>query len=405
MSHRALIFNAMATGRSLVTGLLDAGDVRRTQRCLMQLGANIDGGVIHGRSGVLRAPSSVLDCGNSGTTARLLLGVLAGQPFEARLTGDESLRGRPMARVTEPLATMGARFECTEGRLPIAVDGSRLEGGAFRLRVASAQVKTALLLAGLRAEGEIRIVEPRLSRDHSEIMLAAMGAKINRERTPTGEHIVTMMGSQSLNAHDFEVPGDISSAAFFIVAATIIPGSDIRIQGVGLNPTRTGLLDVLSRMGADVTVIDERVSGGERVGTLRVRHADLVGTTVDGADIPRMIDEVPILGVAAAFATGQTIVRDAAELRVKESDRCAQTVSLVRSMGFGCEELADGFIVDGNPNGRTNAFTHNAGLDHRMAMSAVVAGLRSQAGVTVKGVNSIRTSFPTFMATLESLYG
>ncbi len=405
ISHRALILNAIASGRGTVSGLLESADVQSTRRCLRQLGVTIQGSTVHGRNGRLSPPQGALDCGNSGTTSRLLLGVLASQAFSAQVVGDESLQQRPMARVTDPLSTMGARFRSASGRLPITVTGGALQCGSSQLAVASAQVKSALLIAGLLGEGTLEVTEPRMSRDHTEIMLAAMGVRIDRVRMPNGEHRVTLQGGQDFEARTFSVPGDISSAAFFIVAATIIPGSDVRLEGVGLNPSRTGILDVLTRMGADISITDERVSCGERVGTIRIRHAELVGTTVDDSDIPRMIDEIPVLGVAAAFASGVTTVKDAAELRVKESDRCAQTVDLVRRMGRNCDEQADGFAVEGLANCDAKGFTFDAGLDHRMAMAAAVAGLRSESGVTVLGMNSIQTSFPDFTSTLEALYG
>ncbi|MFT5682080.1 MAG: 3-phosphoshikimate 1-carboxyvinyltransferase [Myxococcota bacterium] len=400
LSHRALMLNGFASGRARVRGLLDSEDVAATARCMTALGATItteDGSVfVEGCGGVLSEPADVLNCGNSGTTMRLLTGLLAGQSLLAVLTGDDSLRSRPMARVSHPLRTMGARIDgrADGGLAPLVVRGGALTNRTFRPAHASAQVKTALLLAGLQGMGTQTIVEPRLSRDHTERMLAAMGVSLQREGTA-----VSLVGGQRLTACDVDVPGDISSAAFFLVAASILPGSQLRLTGVGINPTRSGILDVLWRMGADITIEDAREVCGEPVADLVVRSAPLHGTTIGGGEIPRLIDELPVIAVAAAVASGQTTVTDAAELRVKESDRIATTVAMLRSFGARITPQPDGFVVDGGTPLHSGEI-HPRG-DHRIAMAGAVAGLL--AGGTLSDPDCMAVSFPGFLATLSAL--
>ena len=405
ISHRALLFNAMAHGTASVEGLLDSLDVRATLRCIRQLGIEASMGAVVGRSGMLLPPTEALDCGNSGTTARLLLGILATQDFESRLVGDASLSVRPMRRVTDPLALMGARVVAAKDGLPLNVHGCTLTAVRHSLTVASAQVKTALLLAGLRARGTTVVHEPAMSRDHTERMFAAMEVELHRERRADGSHILSMKGGQVPRPFSGRVPGDISSAAFFLVAATIVPGSNLLVEGVGLNETRNGAVDALVRMGADIRVEDQWMEGGEPVGTLRVRHAELKATTIEGRDIPRLVDELPIIGVAAAFANGVTVVRDAQELRVKESDRCASTVKLCRAMGVNAVEHSDGFSIEGRNGRQADGFIFESSLDHRMAMAGVIAGLHAERSCTVVGAESIASSFPTFHALLQDAHG
>lgn len=405
ISHRALIFNAFSRGSAQVSGLLNSDDVTATARILSQLGTRFDGARLEGVGGHFQCPEDPLNCGNSGTTARLMLGLLAGQNFRSRLVGDESLSRRPMGRVTNHLREMGAAFSGDRERLPIVLQGDSLQNKTFRLSVASAQVKTALLLAGLQGEGVMEISEPLQSRDHTERMLAAMGVCFERSCSPEGVHTIRMRGRQRLQATDVVVPGDISSATFLIVAASIIPGSDIVVEGVGLNETRTGSLDVLRRMGANISVERFVESGGEPIGDLRVRHAELQGTRISGSEIPRLIDELPILAMAACHADGVTTVEDAAELRVKESDRLMETVRLCRLRGVEADEASDGFTVRGDGPGQKAAFEFTAVHDHRMAMAAVIAGMAGNGDTRVNAGNAISTSFPTFLDTLGDLHG
>lgn len=403
VSHRAVIFGALAEGITEVTGFLDGEDCLSTVACLRGLGVNVD---VDGTSvsvhGVgldgLREPDDVLDAGNSGTTARLLLGVLAGQGFYTVLTGDGSLRRRPMGRVADPLRLMGARILGRgDGKLlPLSVEGGGLCAMQYKSPVASAQVKSAVLLAGLFADGETTVVEPEKSRDHTERMLAAFGAALD-----VSGNTVRVKGRPVLKGMPVRVPGDISSAAFFIVAASIVPGSDLLIKNVGINPTRTGILDVLAEMGANIEHVNQREESGEPVADLRVRAAELTGVKIGGAVIPRLIDELPVLAVAAAFAKGQTVVRDAEELRVKETDRIAAVEEELGALGAGIVGTADGFIVTGADTlagGRAKSCG-----DHRIAMALSVAALRADTPVTVDEPESVAISYPTFFATLRQL--
>ena len=402
LSHRALMLNGFASGRARIRGLLASEDVAATARCMTALGVGItkedDGVIVEGRGGALLEPPDVLDCGNSGTTIRLLTGLLSGQDLLAVLTGDPSLRRRPMARISRPLREMGARIDGREegGRAPLTIRGGALVNRTFRPEHASAQVKTALLLVGLQGAGTQTIIEPGQSRDHTERMLAAMGVVLRREGLA-----VSLDGGQRLSACDVDVPGDISSAAFFLVAASILPGSELRLTGVGLNPTRSGILDVLWRMGADITIEEAREVCGEPVGDLIVRSAALCGTIIGGAEIPRLIDELPILAVAAAAASGQTTVSDAAELRVKESDRIATTVAMLASFGAAIFPKPDGFVIDGGVALQPGT-VHPRG-DHRIAMAGAVAGLL--VGCELADPGCMAVSFPGFLSTLSALQG
>jgi len=396
VSHRALMLAAIAEGDSCIRGFLEGEDTRATAAVLSQLGVRIEtpsagervvhGVGLHG----LRGSSQPLDCGNAGTGMRLLTGLLGGQAFDSTLVGDDSLSKRPMRRVTDPLTSMGARIDTREGLPPLHVHGGQpLHGIHYELPVASAQVKSALLLAGLYAAGETRIVEPHPTRDYTERMLAAFGWPITfspGQARLTGGHV--------LRATDVDVPADFSSAAFFLVAASIVPGSELRLPAVGLNPRRTGLLQALRLMGADITVEQECEAGGEPVGDLVVRHAPLHGVELPEELVPDMIDEFPALFIAAAVASGRTVIRGAAELRVKESDRIATMATGLRALGAIIEETPDGAIIHG---GRLGAGTVESHLDHRIAMSFAVAGLVATGPVQINDCRHVATSFPGFL--------
>jgi 3-phosphoshikimate 1-carboxyvinyltransferase len=414
ISHRAALFGAIAEGRTEITGFLEGEDCLATIEAARMLGANVarkgpghfvvDGVGLAG----LGEPDDVIDCGNSGTTARLLLGVLAGQPFWTVLTGDASLRRRPMGRVAEPLRRMGATVVGRDGgtRLPLAVGGARpLRALAYRSPVASAQVKTALLLAGLWADGPVSVEEPARSRDHTERMLRAFGARLDVE-----ERRVTITPGSALRGQPVAVPADISSAAYFLVAASIIREARVTVKSVGVNPTRAGILEVLAAMGARVTTAGGEASHGEGPGgagepaaDLTVESAELRGADVAGELIPRLIDEVPVLAVAACAATGLTRVRDAAELRVKESDRIRAIATELGRMGAEIVERPDGLEIQGGR--RLRGATVASGGDHRMAMALVVAALAAEGPSIVEDTECIATSFPGFVDTVNALAG
>ena len=407
VSHRSVMFSAIAKGKVHVRNFLEAADCLSTAACMRALGAGVerqaDGSLLVTGVGLhgLKEPQGVLDAGNSGTTLRLLLGILAAQPFFSALLGDASLSRRPMGRVVEPLTRMGAtiRGRGANRFLPLAVlphEGS-LRAMDYESPVASAQVKSAVLLAGLYAERATCLMEPALSRDHTERMLSAFGARIEREGTK-----VTIEPADELFApEEIVVPGDISSAAYWLVAASLIEGSDIILQDVGVNPTRTGILDVLSDMGANITIDNERESGGEALADIRVRTASLRGTSFGGEIIPRLIDEIPILAVAALFADGDTVISGAAELRVKETDRLAAVTTELNRLASGAVEAKeDGMVIHG---GRTlspaSCRTYD---DHRMAMSLAVAGAAG-VGVTLDAPSCVNISYPSFYQTLDGL--
>lgn len=407
ISHRALMFGALAVGETRVTGLLEGEDVMATAAALRAMGATIEREAegawrIHGVGvGALLQPQAPLDMGNSGTSTRLLMGLVASHPITARFVGDASLSKRPMGRVTEPLGLMGAEFSGTT--LPLTERGlSPAVPIAYRLPVASAQVKSAVLLAGLNTAGITSVIEPVPTRDHTERMLGGFGADLWVEEE-NGERVIRLRGEAELRPRTIEVPGDPSSAAFFAVAALLVPGSDLVIENVGLNPTRAGLYEVLRRMGGRIEELDPREVGGEPVADLRVRHTPLAGIEVDPALAPSMIDEFPVLFVAAALARGRTVTRGLEELRVKESDRLAAMAEALRLAGARVEEREDGLVIDGTggdplPGGAAPVATR---LDHRIAMSMAVAGHASRAGVEVDDTRPIGTSFPQFEALLD----
>ena len=404
ISHRALLLGGLADGPCRVHNFLPSADCEATLRCLRALGVQIDehspteltvqGVGLRG----LREPEDVLDCGGSATTMRLLAGILAGQPFLSVLTGREGLRRRPMRRIIEPLRQMGASLWGRDGdRLPpLAIRGGPLRGIDYELPVASAQVKSCLLLAGLFAEGPTIVREPGPARDHTERMLASMGAELS-----VNGSVITLTPGERLSPMEISIPGDFSSAAFFLVAGCLVPEGEVLIEGVGLNPTRTGLLEVLRSMGADIGVENERLVGSEPVGDLFVRSSGLSATEVSGPLVVRMIDEFPALAVAATQAQGETVVRDAQELRVKESDRIEAIVSELRKLGARIEERADGFVVEG-PTPLHGAVVDSRS-DHRLAMALAVAGLIAEGETVIEGAECIADSFPGFERVLRSL--
>ena len=411
ISHRSLMFGALAVGETRVTGLLEGEDVMATAAALRAMGATIEREAegtwsIHGAGvGALLQPEASLDMGNSGTSTRLLMGLVASHPITAQFVGDASLSKRPMGRVTEPLGLMGADFTGTT--LPLTERGlSPAVPITYRLPVASAQVKSAVLLAGLNTAGITSVIEPVPTRDHTERMLKGFGAKLWVEEAD-GERVIRICGEADLNPQTIEVPGDPSSAAFFAVAALLVPGSDLTIENVGLNPTRAGLYEVLRPMGGRIEEVNPREVGGEPVADLRVRHSALTGIEVDPTLAPSMIDEFPILFVAAALAQDRTVTSGLDELRVKESDRLAAMAEALRLAGARVEEREDGLVIEGTggdplPGGATPVTTH---LDHRVAMSMAVAGHASRAGVEVDDTRPIATSFPQFEALLDGATG
>ncbi|MEE8390139.1 MAG: 3-phosphoshikimate 1-carboxyvinyltransferase [Anaerolineae bacterium] len=409
ISHRALLLGALAEGASQVSGFLPSGDCLATLACLRALGIEADCPnpteahddatlTVHGRGlRGLQAPTEPLNCIRSGTTMRLLAGILAGQAFESTLTGELQLLRRPMQRITEPLGQMGAEIEDTDGHAPLTVRGRQLRGYDHTLTVASAQVKSALLLAGLHADGPTIVRQPGPARDHTERMLAAMGAIIE-----VSDLIVTLAPSPSpLIPLTLTIPGDISSAAFPLVAAVLVPNSEITIENVGVNPTRTGLLGVLRAMGAEIVLENEREEGGEPMADVTIRTSRLAGVEVGGDTVVRMIDEFPVLAVAATQAHGTTRVRDAGELRVKETDRIAAIVAGLRALGARIDPLPDGFIIEG-PTPLHGATVDSHG-DHRLAMALAVAGLIAEGKVVIQNAECIADSFPGFVELMQSI--
>ena len=405
ISHRSIMLGSLALGETRVSGFLRGEDNFATLNAFRAMGVDIedDGTVlkiagkgIHG----LAEPADILDCGNSGTSMRLMTGLLAGQRFFSVLSGDQYLRRRPMKRVLHPLSAMGATIFGRDGgeKAPLAIVGKELRGITYASPVSSAQIKSAILLAGLYAEGETTVTEPHLSRDHSERMLRHFGGDLTT--FPGG---VTIRGGRDLQGREIVVPGDISSSAFFIVAGLIVPGSELLIRGVGINPTRTGILDILSSMGGNIELLDRREVSGEPVADVLVRSSQLKGIEIGGDLVPRAIDEFPVICVAASLAEGRTVVRDAAELRVKETDRIkAMAVNLSRA-GVRIEETPDGLIIEGKE--RLGGCSAESFGDHRIAMSMLIAGLAAQEETTVTDVGCIATSFPDFLPLLEKVTG
>jgi 3-phosphoshikimate 1-carboxyvinyltransferase len=410
ISHRALILGALATGETEITGLLEGDDVLATARAMAAFGSGVERTGegrwrVRGRGG-LAEPAEVIDCGNAGTGVRLMLGAAAGFPLTATFTGDQSLRGRPMMRVLRPLGEMGARFLCREGgRLPLSLAGGARAGLADRLPEPSAPVKSAILLAGRNARGTTQVVEPESTRDHTERMLRAFGAVVEVEDAADGRHI-RLQGGQRLAGAPIAVPGDPSSAAFPLVAALITPGSNVTVEGVLLNPLRTGLFTTLREMGADLSIANERDQGGERVGDVTARHSPLHGVEVPAERAPSMIDEYPVLAVASAFAEGQTTMLGLGELIVKESDRLAATVRGLAACGVTVEQEGETMSVRGAGGGnhrvRGGACVETGG-DHRIAMAHLVLGLAAEQPVSVDEPGMIATSFPGFSELMGGL--
>jgi 3-phosphoshikimate 1-carboxyvinyltransferase len=404
ISHRAALLGAVGEDETTIAGFGRSADTESTLAAVRALGAEVVEDEVDlirvfgsGLRG-LNAPDEPIDLGNSGTTLRLLPGILVGQEGRYELTGDESLRSRPVERIAEPLRQLGASVGTSDGHAPIVVEGGRkLNGIRYELPVASAQVKSAVLLAGLYASGETTVVEPIPTRDHTEIMLAAAGARIRR-----AGHQVTVGPAERLQLGRVDVPGDFSSAAPFIVAASLLPGSELIVHDVGLNPTRTGLLDVLGRMGARITVLNRRRLGGEPVGDLEVHSAELTATAIAPGEVPRLIDELPLVVLAAASARGETVIRGAGELRVKETDRIESVRTSLRALGVHVSASDDVLRVRGVPTRPKGGGMSSRG-DHRLAMLGAVAGLVSSQGVRLEGADAVGVSFPGFFDLLESV--
>ncbi|MFZ4682351.1 MAG: 3-phosphoshikimate 1-carboxyvinyltransferase [Terrimicrobiaceae bacterium] len=412
VSHRAIMLAALSNGVCKITNFLEGEDCLSTAAAFRQLGVTIEQPepgtlVVYGTRGVLTAPQSPIDCGNSGTTMRLMSGILAAQPFTAELTGDASLQGRPMRRVVEPLTQMGAKIRTAGAKdtPPLIIEGGPLKAITYRTPVASAQVKSAILLAGLFAEGVTTVIEPSPSRDHTERMLEYFLVKLETEHAkagdPTKECRISLQGRQQIESRDFSVPGDISSAAFWLVAAAAQPGSRLLIKNVGLNPTRTGIIGVLIRMGARIREVVEVVAQGEPCGVIDIWGGRLRGTVIAGDEIPNVIDEIPILAVAGALAEGETIIRDAKELRVKETDRIAAIASNLRLMGVPVEEFEDGMKITGGQKLK-GAKLPSYG-DHRIAMAFAIAGLHASGETVIENTACVQTSYPGFESTLTDI--
>jgi 3-phosphoshikimate 1-carboxyvinyltransferase len=410
ISHRAVMFNALANGSAAVTNLSGGADCASTISIFRAMGVDIERSPgAAGRGDTVRIagvgmhglvePKEILDAGNSGTTTRLMSGLLAGRPIMTVITGDDSLRSRPMGRVINPLRSMGAEISArNDGELaPIVFHGGNLHGIEYEMPVASAQLKSCLLLAGLRATGNTVIKQPDVSRDHTERMLKGMGANIE----VNGLTVTT--SASELKAADVEVPGDVSSAAFWIVAAAAHPDADITLSNVGVNPTRTGIFEVLRAMGVDIELVNQRDVAGEPVADLRVRSSQLKGVDINGDVVPLMIDEIPVIAVAAAMAEGTTRITDAAELRVKESDRISATVAWLKSAGVGHEEAEEGLTIHGG--GRIQSAVADSFDDHRIAMSLAIAGLVSEGTIGIERAESVNISYPTFWRDLDTLSG
>ena len=400
ISHRAVMFSSLAKGKSIIRNFLYASDCRSTVSVFKSLGVDIefiDNNILSvTSSGSLNKPITPLDCGNSGTTMRLVSGILARQNFDSELIGDASLSKRPMKRIITPLTEMGADISSETGTAPLFIKGKSLNPIEYYSPIASAQVKSSILLAGLGTDGVTTVVEPYLSRNHTEIMLKYMGADIESH-----DNIVKIKKSD-LRACDIDVAGDISSAAFFIVAGLIVPNSDIIIKNVGLNPTRTGIIDVVKRMQGNIEVLDERIVSGEVVGDLRVRYSSLKSCSISGADIPRLIDELPVIALLATQADGETRITDAGDLRNKEADRISAVVKEFRKIGIEIDELEDGFVICGKQNiqGGNDVEVYH---DHRLAMTLYIAGLIAQQEMCVKEFQWVDISLPEFLPLMDSL--
>jgi len=403
ISHRSLMLGSLATGTTLVRDFLISDDTLSTANAMRALGASIEisgtqvlvkGNGLHG----LKEPDKIIDCGNSGTTTRLLIGLLSPQQFTSTLTGDKYLQARPMKRVVGPLAQMGAKINGNEegNKLPLTIIGSSLKGISYELPVASAQVKSAILLAGLYAEGETEVIEPEPSRDHTERMLTYLGVPIKKNG-----HSIKINKVSKINSGEIIVPSDLSSAAFFIVAALITPGSEVLIKNVGINPLRTGVIDILKNMGGDIEIINERGVNGEPIGDILTRSSNLHATEISGDIIPKAIDELPLVAVAASFAEGTTLIKDAKELRVKETDRIHAIATELGKLGVQVEEFEDGMSIIGTQT-LTGAKCSSWG-DHRIAMSIAIAALRAKGETEIIDADCVSVSYPGFFEVLDEL--
>lgn len=403
ISHRAVMFGSIAKGTTEIRGFLQGADCLSTISCFEKMGVSIENRgdvvLVHGKGlRGLSQPEEVLDCGNSGTTTRLISGILSAQNFDVTLTGDASIQKRPMKRIMEPLSLMGAQIESVHGNdcAPLRIKGQRLHGIHYTSRVASAQVKSSILLAGLYAEGPTSVTEPYVSRNHSELMLGLFGARIS-----TADTTATILPAGELYGTRVMVPGDISSAAYFIAAGLLVPGSEILIKNVGINPTRDGILSVCRSMGADLTLLGVKTDQGEPTADLLVRHSELHGTEIGGAMIPTLIDELPMIAAMACFARGDTVIRDAAELKVKESNRIAVMVENLTAMGADVRETEDGMIIHGGKP--LHGAVIDSHLDHRIAMTFAVASLCAEGATQIQGADCVNISYPNFYQDLEML--
>lgn len=401
ISHRAIMFSSLAKGKTLVKNFSKGADCHSTLKVFSELGIEhnfLDEQTLEIISdGKLKKPTRDLDCGNSGTTMRLMSGILATRDFNSVLIGDESLSKRPMKRVIEPLSLMGAEISSNDNKAPLKIYGKELNSIDYTSKLSSAQVKSCILLAGLNTNGITTYTEPFLSRNHTELMLEYLGADIKVENT------TTKITKSELDAKDIEIAGDISSAAFFIVAGLIVPNSDIIIKNVGLNPTRTGILEVCEKMGANIEILDKKLLGKEEVGDLRIRTSELKATVIEGDIIPKLIDEIPVIAVLATQAEGETIIKDAQDLRNKESDRITATVKELQKIGADIEETPDGFIIRGKKHlkGGAEVETYH---DHRLAMSLYVAGLICEKPVKINEFQWVNISFPEFEELMNKLF-
>jgi len=402
ISHRAIMFGAIAEGTTTISGFLDGADCMATLEAFRSMGVIIEGPVdqsvvIHGAGNKgLNAPSRMIDCGNSGTTIRLMSGLLVGQEFDSELTGDKSLLKRPMGRISKPLTLMGAKIITCDGHPPIFIEGRQaLTGITYDMPVASAQVKSAILLAGMQAEGETRVIESSVTRDHTERMLTTFSYPIQKM-----DNAIIINGGGTCIATDIIIPGDISSAAFFIAAASIIPGSDILIRNVGVNPTRTGVLDILLKMGANIKLINKRLCGEEPVADISVKYSPLEGIDIPSSLVPLAIDEFPIIFIAAACAKGQTLLHGARELRVKESDRIGVMADGLKRLGIEVQTFDDGLFING---GLLQGGEVNSAHDHRIAMAFAIAGAVAAEPILIRDCVNIQTSFPGFLETAQNL--
>lgn len=401
ISHRAIMFSSLAKGKTLVKNFSKGADCHSTLKVFSSLG--IEHKFLNEQTveiisdGILKAPNKNLDCGNSGTTMRLMSGILASRNFNSVLMGDESLSKRPMKRVIEPLSLMGAEIISNDNKAPLQIHGKDLQAIDYKSKLSSAQVKSCILLAGLNTTGTTTYTEPFLSRNHTELMLEYLGANIKVDGTTTS------ISKSELEAKDIEIAGDISSAAFFIVAGLITPNSDIIIKNVGLNPTRTGILEVVEKMGGNIEILDKRLLGKEEVGDLRVKTSDLKATIIEGDVIPKLIDEIPVIAVLATQAEGTTIIKDSQDLRNKESDRITATVRELKKIGADIDETPDGFIINGKKNlkGDAEIETYH---DHRLAMSLYVAGLICEKPLKINEFQWVNISFPEFEALMNKLF-